>query len=353
MQFFTYLGAFSCMGLYFFTGENIESGILFSVLASIGYAGSLVFYNAFLPEISTPDRMDKISARGFSMGYMGSVILLVASLVLISQFDALGFEGKSSASRFSFLLVGVWWLGFSQIAFYFLKDRSSRKKISSGILLKGVHELQKVFKEIKYVAATPRFLLSFFFYSMGVQSFILLAPLFGEAVIGLSGEKLILTVLILQVVAVGGSYLFAMVSTKWGNKTSIMIMLGIWIAICVGAYNLQTENQFFGMAIFFGLVLGGTQAISRSTYSKLIPQESKDTASYFSLYEITEKIAIVIGTFSFGIITQLSGEMRNSALAWIAFFALGILVLTFTNLPKPNNLVEGKEPYKYKVRGGE
>lgn len=332
MQFFTYIGAASCIGLYFFTGENIELGIICSVIASVGYAGSLVFYNAFLPEISTPDRMDKVSARGFSMGYIGSVVLLIISLALISLFDQFGFDDKSSASRFTFLLVGVWWIGFSQIAFFYLKDKPSQNKMRSGILYKGIQELKKVFLDIKRTGATPRFLLSFFFYSMGVQTIILLAPLFGESVIGLGGEKLILTVLVLQVVAIGGSYFFAFVASRWGNKVSLLSMLFIWVGICVGAYNLQTETQFFIMAGFLGLVLGGIQAISRSTYSKLIPQGSADTASYFSLYEFSEKVAIVIGTLSFGFIEQISGSMRNSSLAMIAFFGLGIFVLGFTRL---------------------
>lgn len=334
MQFFTYLGAAACIGLYFFTGQNIELGILFSVLASIGYAGSLVFYNAFLPEIATPDRMDRISARGFSMGYIGSVVLLVLNLFMISDYETFGFEDKSQSSRFAFLLVGLWWFGFSQIAFYYLKDQPSRKKISSSLMLKGMQELRQVFKEVKKVVSTPRFLLSFFFYSMGVQTIILLAPLFGESVIGLSGEKLIMTVLLLQIVAILGSYLFAYVATRWGNKMAISSMLLIWIGICIGAYNLQNELQFFIMAAFVGLVLGGIQAISRSTYSKLIPQDSEDTASYFSLYEITEKVAIVIGTLSYGFIEQLTGNMRYSSLAMTAFFGLGLLILFFTPLAR-------------------
>ncbi len=334
MQFFTYLGALSCIGLYFFTGENVELGIAFSVLASVGYAGSLVFYNAFLPEISTPERMDKISARGFSMGYIGSVILLIINLLMIEQFEFFGFEDKGSASRFAFLLVGLWWMGFSQVAFFYLKDRPARKKLHAGLLLMGLKELKKVFTEVKNVVATPRFLLSFFFYSMGVQTVILLAPLFGESVIGLSSEKLIMTVLLLQILAIAGSYFFAYVASGKGNKTALLIMLLIWIGICVAAFNLQSELQFFIMAGFVGLVLGGIQAISRSTYSKLIPQKSPDTASYFSLYEFTEKVAIVIGTFSYAIIEQLTGSMRFSSLGLTVFFTIGILILSITSFPK-------------------
>ncbi len=332
MQFFTYLGSAACLGLYFFEGENIEYGIACSVLASIGYAGALVFYNAFLPEIATPDRMDTVSARGFSMGYIGSVLLLLVNLAVITQYEWFGFSSKLLATRFAFLQVGVWWLAFSQIAFYFLKDKPTNHPITSSILAKGFHELSKVLKSLKQQRTTLRFLASFFFYSMGVQTVILLAPLFGESVIGLSGDKLIMTVLLLQVVAIGGSQLFARIAARKGNKLALTLTLCIWIAVCIGAYKLTTETQFFVLAGFLGLVLGGIQAVSRSTYSKLIPMDTVDTASYFSLYDVSEKVAIVLGTFSYGLIEQLTGSMRNSSLAMIIFFATGLLLLLNTRL---------------------
>lgn len=333
MQFFTYLGAISCIGLYFFNGSNVVYGISCAVLASIGYAGALVFYNSFLPEIATADMMDKISARGFSMGYIGSVILLVINLVIINKHEMFGFEGTGSATRFAFLMVGVWWMGFAQIAFRKLRDSPIKNAITSGVLSKGFHELKNVLTVMRQQESMPRYLLSFFFYSMGVQTVILLAPLFGESVIGLPAEKLILTVLILQIVAVGGSFLFAFVSARFGNKISLSIMLIIWMAICVGAFYLTSELEFFIMAAFVGLVLGGTQAISRSTYSKLIPPGSKDTASFFSLYDVSEKIAIVVGTLAYGLIEQITGNMRYSSLALIVFFALGFVALLTAHLP--------------------
>jgi len=332
MQVFTYIGSVSCIGLFFFTGSNLVFGIACSVFASVGYAGSLVFYNGFLPEITDAKTADRVSAKGFSWGYTGSVILLVVNLVIISQFDFFGFINKTMATRSSFLLVGLWWVGFAQIAFYFLKDRPTSKKIDVQILSKGFHELLKVVQKIRQHGQTARFLLSFFFYSMGVQTVILLAPLFGESVIGLPGEKLIITVLLLQIVAILGSISFAFIAERKGNKFSLLIMLSIWVCICIAAYFLQSEFQFFLMAGFLGLVLGGTQAISRSTYSKLIPANTHDTASYFSLYDVTEKIAIVIGTLSYGIIEQLTGNMRNSSLAMIVFFILGLIALTQTKL---------------------
>ncbi len=334
MQCFTYLGAISCLGLYLFTGPNIELGISFSVMASIGYAGALVFYNAFLPEIATPERMDKISAKGFSMGYIGSVILLIISLVMITYYDALGFNSTSSATRFSFLMVGVWWMAFAQIAFVYLKDFPIKEKKSPSVLLtKGIKELKSVLKEVRKYANMPKYLLAFLFYSVGVQTVMLLAPLFGEAVIRLTGEKLIMTVLLLQLVAILGSYVFAYIARRWGNKLALLVMIVIWIGICVAAYLIQNELQFFIMAGFVGIVMGGIQAISRSTYAKLIPQETEDTASYFSLYDVTEKISIVVGTFSFGLVEHITGDMRNSAIALSFFFLVGLAILAATKMP--------------------
>lgn len=338
MQFFTYMGSLACLSLYFFTGENVGYGIICSVLASIGYAGALVFYNAFLPEITTPDRMDKISAKGFSLGYIGSVVLLVINVIFITYPGIIGFPdtdaGKLQATRLAFLMVGVWWLSFSQIAFYYLKDLPKGNKVTSKVFTKGFHELSKVIKSLSAHKAALGFLSSFFFYSMGAQTVMLLAPLFGEAEIRLTGDKLILTVLILQIVAIVGAQLFARIATKKGNKLSIGIAICIWAGVCIGAYFLQTETQFYILAAFLGLVMGGIQSVSRSTYAKLIPAASKETASYFSLYDVSEKLAIVLGTFSYGLILQLTGSMRNSAACMIVFFITGLIILVRTKLPR-------------------
>jgi UMF1 family MFS transporter len=334
MKLFTYTGAFSCISLYFFTGKNIEWGIACAIIASIGYAGSLVFYNGFLPEITDASNADSVSAKGFSWGYTGSVVLLVLNLMIISYFDVFGFSDKSSATRFSFLLVGIWWMGFAQIAFRYLQDKPTDRKIDKYIVVKGFYELTKVLKNIRAQVQTARFLAAFFFYSMGVQTVILLAPLFGESVIGLPAEKLIITVLLLQLIAIGGSLLFAFLSKRKGNVFAIATMLVVWISVCIAAYFLKTEIQFFIMAGFLGLVLGGTQAISRSTYSKLIPTNAKDTATYFSLYDVSEKIAIVLGTLSYGFIEQVTGSMRNSALIMTVFFAAGLIAVLRVNLSK-------------------
>ncbi|MBT28233.1 MAG: MFS transporter [Thalassobius sp.] len=333
MRFFTYTGALACFGLYFFIGENVEWGIFCSVLASIGYAGALVFYNAFLPEIATVDKMDSYSARGYAMGYIGSVILLLINLVIISNFKTLGIT-EGLATRLSFLQVAIWWFGFAHIALHYLHDRPTGHPFNKSVITRGFHELKAVINKLKNQVNTLRFLISFFFYSMGVQTVMLLAPLFGEKEIHMDGTKLIAVVLILQIVAIIGAYSFAAISKKFGNKTGIAIAVVIWMFICVGGYLLQEETQFYMLAVALGFVMGGIQSLSRSTYSKLIPENSVDTASYFSFYDISEKVAIVLGTFSYGFIEQLTGSMRNSMLAMIGFFLAGLIVILFTRLPK-------------------
>lgn len=334
MQFFTYLGSLSCIGLYFFTGENVEYGIACSILASIGYAGSLVFYNGFLPEVSSNEYMDKVSAKGFSMGYIGSVILLILNLVLYQKYEVFGFESGSSATRFGFILVGVWWMSFSQISFYYLKDRTERKKFTWSILGNGITELKKVFEKVKSKLVMNRFLTSFFLFSMGVQTVMLLAPLFADKEIGLGADEMIIVVLIIQIIAIAGAYFFAFLSNLKGNGFAISTTLIIWIFICITGYFLKDKVSFYVLAGFLGFVMGGIQSISRSTFSKLIPSETTDTASFFSFYDITEKLAIVIGSLSYGLIDQLTGSMRNSMLFMATFFIAGFVLLQLANLKK-------------------
>ena len=334
MQFFTYLGSLSCISLYFFTGENVEYGIMCAIFASIGFAGSLVFYNSFLPEVATEDQMDRVSARGFAMGYIGSVILLIINLLLYMKFDFFGFKNGGAATRFGFILVGLWWMGFSQIAFYYLEDRNLRRKVTFDILGNGAKELKKVFNVVKGKNVMYRYLFAFFLYSMGVQTVMLLSPLFGEKIVGMTANEMIIVVLILQIVAIVGAYIFALISKFRGNGFAIGTTLIIWIFICITGYFLKEKISFFSLAGLLGFVMGGVQSISRSTWSKLIPEGTKDTASFFSFYDITEKLAIVIGSFSYGFIDMMTGSMRNSMLFMSLFFIGGFVILQFARLKK-------------------
>jgi UMF1 family MFS transporter len=338
MKTFTYIGAFSCLALFFFEGKNIEWGIIFCMLASLGWAGSLVFYNAFLPEIATKDRFDRVSARGFAMGYIGSVIQLVASLVFILQPEWFGLEKGTFPARLSFLTVGIWWIVFSQISFYFLPGNvHHRKPDATHIFKKGFLELKKVFEKVKLNIPIKRYLVAFFFYNSGVQTVMLLAATFGEKALSLPAENLIMTVLLIQLVAIAGAYIFARVSERKGNRFSLIVMVLIWIAICFDAYILKTPFEFYILAFVVGMVMGGIQSLSRSTYSKLVPENTVDTASYFSFYDVTEKSSIILGTFSYGLIEQLTGDMRNSALFLALFFTIGLIGLIRFKLPLETN----------------
>ncbi|PLX13245.1 MAG: MFS transporter [Marinilabiliales bacterium] len=332
MQIFTFIGAFACSGLYLFTGENLWLGAGLPALAVIGFAGSLVYYNSFLPLIATKDRHDKVSARGFSLGYAGSMILLIICLVIIESYESLGFNTKLDAVQTCFLIVGVWWLGIAQIAFRFLKEKRTKVRINSSILFMGFKEIRSVFVELKGSRSTSLFLIAFFFLSMGVQVIMIVAALFGSTELGIEGTKLIITIIIIQLLGIVGSILFSRVSMKLGNKTSLMSMLIIWITICVAAYFINTEIHFYIMAAFVGLVMGGIQSQARSTFSKLIPSKSKDTASYFSFYDSTEKLAIVLGMFSFGLLEHFTGSMRSSALLLSVFFILSFVLIAMAKL---------------------
>lgn len=333
MKIFVLIGSFSCMALYFFIPGRVELAIIFSVLASIGFSSSLVFYDAYLPEIVTEDKMDKVSARGYAFGYTGSVILLLFNLWMIQDHTFFGFEDQGHASRFSFLTVGLWWLGFSLIPFIILPGNIYNRKPKEGKLLsEGYKELRKVWNSLKGLRVMRMFLLAFFFYNMGVQTVMYLAATFGTKELKLESGQLIMTVLIIQIVAIGGAYFFAYISKLKGNKMSLIYMIIIWIFICLGAYFIQNAIQFYTLAFVVGLVMGGIQSLSRATYAKLIPKNTIDHTSYFSFYDVTYNLSIVVGTFSYGIIEVITGSMRNSTLALMLFFIVGMLFLMRSKL---------------------
>ncbi|GAB4401264.1 MAG: MFS transporter [Microscillaceae bacterium] len=332
MKFFTYLGSLACFGLFFFHGGNVEWGILCSVVASIGYSGAVVFYVSYLPEIATDDRLDSVSAKGFSMGFLGSVLQLLLSLVVIFNAPALGLDA-GLATRLSFLFVAIWWVGFAQIAFYYLPQNPHHRHPEGNLFVKGFAELKKVYRQIGQLPNLRRFLFAFFFYSMGAQSIFLLASLFGEKMLHLPSYKLIGTILLLQLVGIGGAYFFAAISGRKGNKNTLIGMLIGWFFICALGYFIANEYHFYAMAGFFGFVMGGYH-LSRSTYAKLIPEETEDTASFFSFYDVTEKLATALGPVSYGFIEYLTKDMRNSLVALGTYFIIGLVILWGVRIPR-------------------
>lgn len=328
MQAFCFIGSVSCSALFFFNRTNIEFGVLAFMLGTIGWAGSLVFYNSYLPEIATEEEQDKVSAKGFALGYVGSSLLLIMNLIVILFPESFGIPKESSLpARIAFLAVGIWWFGFAQYTFYYLPKNKSSIKFKFDILWKGYRELAGVWAQLKKLKDLKAFLYAFFFFTMGIQTVMYVAALFGSKELKLESGQLIATILIIQFVAIGGAYLFAFISKKIGNISALLIALCIWVVICISAYFVVTANQFYVLALAVGTVMGGSQSLSRSTYSKLLP-ETTDTTSFFSFYDTSEKIAIVLGTASYGLIEELTGSMRNSVFTLGTFFIVGLILLT-------------------------
>lgn len=335
LRFFTTMGSMACLSLFFFDSvDKLMIGLIGYILAMIGFAGGLVFYNSYLPEIATEDQYDRISAKGFAYGYIGSIILLCINLFIIMKPAVFGLSEEGYLPiRIAFLSVGLWWIGFAQVAFKRLPDDSNVKP-EGNIVAKGMEELKKVWKKVKKETRIKRFLGAFFCISAGAQTVIFLASIFASEELGFETTELITVILLLQIIGIAGAYFFAWMSKKKGNIFTLIIVSAIFVVICLAAYFVTVKSQFYVIAAFVGMVMGGVQSLSRSTYSKLIPENTKDVTSYFSFYDVLEKVAIVVGTSSFAAINQITGGMRNSIVTLSLFFLLGIFFLSRVNMKK-------------------
>jgi MFS transporter, UMF1 family len=328
MQVFTWMGSLACAGLFFFTMDTFEFSMICFGLASIGYCGGFVFYNSYLPQIATIERQDAVSAKGFIYGFAGSIVVQVICFIFVLSPKTFGITDDALPARISFLTVGIWWIGFSLIPFYLLpKGMPNAGSHQYNVITGGFKELAKVWKSVKGLPLLKRFLPAFFFYSVGVQTIMLVAANFGAKELRMPEESLISIILIIQLVAIVGASLTAKLSSRYGNVKVLAAIVAIWSLICAGVYFITNAQQFYIAAVLVGIVMGGVQSLSRSTYSKYIPQNIPDTASYFSFYDVTEKLSIVVGLFTFGFVEALTHEMRNSALVLDGFFIIGLLLL--------------------------
>ncbi|MFM8569071.1 MAG: MFS transporter [Candidatus Kapaibacterium sp.] len=335
LNIFCTSGSLACASLALFRADALGTGLLSVMIASMGFSGSLVFYNAFLPEIASQSEQDMVSARGFAMGYIGSSLLLIFDIAVISKPALFGIDthGMNETQVFlmiapwTFVLVGLWWRGWAQLTLNWLKERPG-KPLEGSPLTAGFRELRGVLASLMHQDRLKRFLTAFFSHSMGVQTVILVSTFFGKQVIGMRSDQMLGVLLLLQFVAIGGSYLFAALSSRIGNIRALCTALALWIAICVSAYFITTATEFTVLSMLVGIVLGGTQSLSRSTYSKMLP-ETHDHASFFSFYDICEKLGVVVGMFAFGWISDVTGSMRNASVALTVFFAMSLgLLLT-------------------------
>lgn len=335
LRFFCTLGSIACSGLFFFDSSHVGLGIFLMILACIGYWSSLVFYNSYLPEIAAEEDRDRVSAKGFSMGYIGSVLLQIICFILLFKQSWFGLTTDGQALQISFLLVGIWWFGFAQRTLFILpKGTPSANRPEKNVFVNGFIELKKVWHQLTHLPVLKRFLFAFFFYNMGVQTVMLAATLYGKSELEIPTTNLIISILLIQLVAIPGAILMSKLSGKIGNLQTLMIAVTVWIGLCIAGYLLPkgNVNAFYGLAVFVGFVMGGIQSLSRSTYAKLMP-ETKDTTSFFSFFDVTEKVAIVIGMFGFGYITELAGgSQRNSVLSLTGLFVIGLILLYFTIL---------------------
>lgn len=331
MKLFCAIGSISCMLLYFFSLDYFGWSLFIYMMGLIGFWGSLVFYNSYLPDIAFEEQQDRISAKGYALGYIGSVLLLVINLALIMNAEKLGFENATQAMRFSFILVGIWWIGFSQITFRQLPDFKNDKKLTSSIFFKGFKELKKVIVLLQEQTILKRYLVAFFVYSMAVQTVMIIAAFFGEKEIAWADDQqrsmgLIVSIMLIQIIAIVGAFATSSLSKRIGNIRTLCVLNVLWVFICIYAYTIVTPNEFYVAAAFVGLVMGGIQSLSRSTYAKLLPPTT-DTTSFFSFYDVTEKIGIVVGMFIYGLISDLTGKMQNAILFLILFFIVGFFLL--------------------------
>jgi len=329
LKLFCYIGTISCMSLYFFSLDTVVLSLVSYLLALIGFWGSLVFYNSYLPDIAHKEQQDAISAKGFSLGYAGSVVLLLVCLGMVMLVDD---SHKLQMMRYSFILVGIWWMGFSQYTYYYLPNNKNENKLHKNIIFNGFKELLKVWKQIKELKALRRYLGAFFVYSMAVQTIMIIAAYFGEKEVQWGSDSnrfigLIISILVIQIVAISGALITSRLVLKYGNIKVLILLNFSWILICTYAYFVITPIDFYIAAFFVGLVMGGIQSLSRSTYSKFIPDGTNDTTSFFSFYDVAEKIGIVIGMFTYGFIADVTGKIQNAILFLILFFVVGLLLL--------------------------
>ena len=335
LKFFCYLGSFSCIGLYWFDLENIYTGLLFYFFALISFWASLVFYNSYLPDIASKEKQDYISAKGYALGYIGSVILLLFNLGMVKYPSFFGIQPPAAelqAMKYSFVSVGVWWLLFSQYSFYHLPNFNKKKKIIKDVFFNGYIELKEVWEEFRDIFIIKKFLSAFFIYSSALQTVLLIAAYFGEQeILWRDNEEktlgLIISILLIQLIAMIGAVFTAWISKKIGNINTLILLNIFWAFLCIGAFFISKPIEFYIAAGLVGLVMGGIQALSRSTFSKMIPK-TENTTSYFSFYDVTQKVSIVIGMSLFAFIDQITGSMRNAILVFLLFFIIGAYMLS-------------------------
>ncbi|HSH78468.1 MAG TPA: MFS transporter [Herpetosiphonaceae bacterium] len=331
MAAFCYVGALMTCLLFFITTNLYLLGGLLFIIANLSFGAAIVFYNAFLNDITTEDQRDKVSSRGFAMGYLGGGLLLLANLALVLMAERIGIS-RGLAVRLSLLSAGLWWAGFALLTFRRLRTREAANALPHGTsaLTIGFRELGATFRELRRLPHTFRYLVGYLFFNDGIQTVIGLASVFLAQELGVSDSFLITLILMVQFVAFAGALLFGRIAAAINTKNAILLSLAIWSGVVIYAYGfLQTQNQAYGMGVALGLVLGGSQALSRSLFSRMIPAGRE--ASFFGLYEVSERGTSWIGPLIFGLVVSQTNSYRQAILSLIVLFLAGMAILFMTN----------------------
>ena len=342
MQLFATIGAVSTILMFFLSDQIWWMGGLLFLIANLAFGASIVFYNSYLPDIASEDQRDRVSSFGWAMGYLGDGILLVLNLAFYLLHDKLGVP-TDLAVRINLASAGVWWISFSFFTWMRLRSRQAAKKLPQGQSYVGVgfRQLWGTIREMKNFPETVKFLIAYFLYNDGIQTVISVSATFAAAPIlrggiGMDQSTLTIVILMIQFMAFGGALLWGRLAGWVGAKRSIIVSLVIWSAVVIFAYfGLQGDSrvvQFFIMGACIALVLGGSQAISRSLFAQIIP--SGKQAEYYSFYEISDKGTSWFGPLLFGLMNQMFGSLRPAILSLIFFFIVGLAILPFVNVNK-------------------
>jgi UMF1 family MFS transporter len=342
MQLFAVLGALATIALFFTTGPVWWLGGLLYIIANLAFGAALVFYNSYLPDIASPDQRDKVSSYGWAMGYLGGALLLVVNLALYLLHDKIGLA-TDMAVRINLASAGLWWLGFSFFTWARLHPRHAAKKLPAGetYVSAGFKQLWGTLKDIRRFPETLKFLLAYFLYNDGIQTVIAVSATFAAAPLLRGGleigqSTLTIVILMIQFMAFFGALLWGRLAGRVGAKRSIIISLVIWAGVVIYAYGgLRGDTrvvEFFILGACIAVVMGGSQAISRSLFAQMIP--SSREAEYYSFYEVSERGTSWIGPLLFGLMNQFFGSLRPAILSLIFFFVMGLIVLPFVNVKK-------------------
>lgn len=334
LALFAYIGAFATVGLYFLQGTNYMLGGGLFVLANLSYGASIVFYNSFLPDISSPEDRDRVSSVGWAIGYLGGGLLLAVNLYLFAKADSLGLT-SAQAVRISLASSGAWWAVFTLIPLSTLRNRQPVKEPPAGqhFIATGFKQLRHTIGSARRYPQTLLFLIAYLLYNDAIQAVIALASVFGSQELKLDQSTLVQVILLVQFAAFFGSLIFNWVARAIGSKRAIIVSLIIWTGVLVYAYGLlQTRLQFFILGAVIAIVLGGSQALSRSVYSLMIPKGQE--AEYFSLYEVSDKGTSWLAPLMFGLALQFTHSYRVAILSLVVFFIVGLALLTRVDVRK-------------------